>query len=89
MMRDQSRIVDRVVKPANYIGISKFKERYLELLDNLDTQGLVITRHGRPVARVVPCTDSPGTLIGCLKGRVSVNGDLLSADQRWNANDQS
>lgn len=89
MMRDQSRIMDRVMKPANYIGASKFKERCLELLDSLDTQGLVITRHGRPVARGIPYPDSPGALIGCLKGKVSVNGDLLSAGQRWNANDQS
>ncbi len=66
------------MKAANYIGAAKFKKQCLALLDSLDTQGLVITRHGRPVAKVVPYLDNHGVLIGCLKGKISVQGDLLS-----------
>ncbi|MXY89080.1 MAG: type II toxin-antitoxin system prevent-host-death family antitoxin [Gammaproteobacteria bacterium] len=77
------------MKAVNYIGAAKFKEQCLALLDSLDTQGLVITKHGRPVARVIPYPDSPGALIGCLKGKISVDGDLLSTGLSWDANDQS
>ncbi len=77
------------MKAENYIGAAKFKEQCLALLDSLDTQGLVITKHGRPVARVIPYPDNPGALIGCLKGKISVDGDLLSTGLSWDANDQS
>ena len=77
------------MKPANIIGAAKFKEQCLALLDSLDTQGLVITKHGRPVARVIPYPGNPGALIGCLKGKISVNGDLLSTGLSWDAIDQS
>ena len=36
------------------IGAAKFKEQCLALLDRLDADGLIITKHGKPVARVVP-----------------------------------
>ena len=77
------------MKAENYIGAAKFKEQCLALLDSLDSSGLVITKHGRPVARVIPYPDSPGALIGSLKGKISVDGDLLSTGLSWDANDQS
>ena len=36
------------------IGAAKFKEQCLALLDNLDADGLIITKRGKPVARVIP-----------------------------------
>ena len=36
------------------IGAAKFKEQCLALLDQLDAEGLVITKRGKPVARVLP-----------------------------------
>ena len=36
------------------IKISEFKERCLSLLDTLDPEGLVVTKHGRPLARILP-----------------------------------
>lgn len=77
------------MKAESYIGAAKFKEQCLALLDKLDAQGLVITKHGRPVARVIPYPDNPGALIGCLKGKISVDGDLFSTGLSWDANDQS
>ena len=41
------------------IGAAKFKEQCLALLDQLDADGLIVTKHGRPVARVLPY-DSQG-----------------------------
>ena len=36
------------------IGAAKFKHQYLALLDRLDADGLIVTKHGKPVARVLP-----------------------------------
>ena len=41
-------------KAHEYNRRAKFKERCLALLDQLDAQGLVVTKHGKPVARVLP-----------------------------------
>ena len=38
----------------NEIGAAKFKEQCLALLDQLDADGLIVTKHGKPVARVIP-----------------------------------
>jgi antitoxin (DNA-binding transcriptional repressor) of toxin-antitoxin stability system len=39
---------------APKISASKFKEQCLSLLDNLDPDGMVVTKHGKAVARVIP-----------------------------------
>ena len=36
------------------IGAAKFKEQCLALLDQLDADGLIVTKRGKPVARVLP-----------------------------------
>jgi antitoxin (DNA-binding transcriptional repressor) of toxin-antitoxin stability system len=65
------------------IGAAKFKEQCLALLDDLGPEGLIITKHGRPVARLLPYDEAPGQLIGALKGKLRVNGDLMSTGVRW------
>jgi len=35
------------------IGITEFRRQCLALLEDLPEEGIVITKHGRPVARVV------------------------------------
>lgn len=69
------------------IGAAKFKEQCLALLDSLDPEGIVVTKHGKPVARVVPYPRSTTALIGCLRGRIEVRGDLLSTGVVWDAGD--
>ncbi len=77
------------MKPVTTIGAAKFKEQCLALLDNLDTQGLVVTKHGRPVARVIPYPKEPMSLIGSLRDKISVNGDIFSTGLGWDADAQS
>ncbi len=36
------------------IEAAEFKQQCLSSLDRLDADGLIVTRHGKPVARVVP-----------------------------------
>ena len=67
------------------IGVAKFKERCLSLLNHLSPEGLLITKHGRPIARVIPYPQESRDLIGSLKGKIEVHGDLLSTGLSWDA----
>jgi prevent-host-death family protein len=71
------------------IAAAKFKEQCLRILDTVGPDGLVITKHGKPVARLMPIEESPAALIGALRGRIKIRGDILSTGVRWNANAQS
>ena len=67
------------------IPAAKFKEQCLSLLDRVDEDGIVITKRGKPVAKLIPIRVESGELIGKLKGRVRVKGNILSTGLRWNA----
>jgi prevent-host-death family protein len=67
------------------ISASKFKEQCLSLLDNIAPEGIVVTKHGKPVARLLPIDSGCASLIGSMKGKVKVSGDVFSTGVRWNA----
>ena len=67
------------------IGAAKFKAQCLALLDELPPEGLVVTKHGRPVARVVPYPIEPEDLIGSLEGKIEIHGDVFTTGVRWDA----
>ena len=71
------------------IGAAKFKEQCLALLDQLDADGLIITKHGKPVARVLPYDTQDADLIGSLRHKVKIRGDVFSTGIRWDANAES
>jgi prevent-host-death family protein len=67
------------------IPAGKFKEQCLSLLDRVDEEGIVITKHGKPVAKLIPFSCDSASLIGALKEKVIIKGDILSTGTRWNA----
>lgn len=67
----------------------KFKEQCLALLDRLDAEGLVVTKHGKPVARVVPYDRQDADLIGSLRHKIEVKGDIFTTGVRWGAGAES
>ena len=71
------------------IGAAKFKERCLALLDQLDADGLVVTKHGKPVARVVPYDNEGAELIGSLRHKIRIKGDVFTTGLRWDADAES
>lgn len=71
------------------IGATKFKEHCLSLLDELTSEGLIITKHGKPVAEVIPYPRAPAQLIGALRDRIGVRGDILSTGVTRNADAES
>ena len=60
------------------IEAAKFKEQCLALLDQLDAKGLIVTKQGRPVARVLPYESESADLIGSLRHKIEVKGDLMT-----------
>ena len=67
------------------ISASKFKEQCLALLDSLDPEGIEITKHGKPVARLIPASADCADLIGSMKGKIRVHGNILSTGLSWDA----
>ena len=69
----------------NSIGAAKFKEQCLALLDSLDEEGLLITKHGKPVARLLRFESGESDLIGSLSHKVKVTGDIYSTGLSWDS----
>ncbi|HMF43840.1 MAG TPA: type II toxin-antitoxin system prevent-host-death family antitoxin [Polyangia bacterium] len=68
------------------VAAAKFKEQCLSILDHLDADGILITKHGRPVARLLPAERASAELIGSLRGKIRVKGDIKSTGVKWEAN---
>jgi len=71
------------------LAVSAFKARCLEVLESLRHGGrdLVLTKHGEPIARVVPIR-KPRPLRGLFKGQIEIRGDIVHTDLggEWEAN---
>ena len=67
------------------IAAAKFKEQCLALLDQVGTEGIIITKRGKPVAKLIPISAESSSLIGSLKGRLTIKGSILSTEATWNA----
>jgi antitoxin (DNA-binding transcriptional repressor) of toxin-antitoxin stability system len=67
------------------IAASRFKESCLALLDTIGPEGIVVTKHGKPVAKLVPIQVESSDLIGSLRGKIKVRGSILSTGLDWNA----
>ena len=67
------------------IGAAQFKQECLSVLDRLSPEGIIITKHGRPVAKLIPLGTDSASMIGCLKGKLKIRGDVLSTGLRWHA----
>ncbi len=67
------------------VAAAKFKEQCLSILDHLGPEGIVVTKHGKPVAKVIPFERASAGLIGALRGRITINGKILSTGLAWDA----
>lgn len=71
------------------IGAAKFKEQCLALLNQLDSEGLVVTKYGKPIGRVIPYDHQCADLIGSLRHKVKVQGNIFATGLGWIPNAQS
>jgi prevent-host-death family protein len=67
------------------IAAAKFKEQCLSLLDEVDAEGIVITKRGKPVAKLIPFGSDSASLIGSLAGKITIKGDIRSTGRDWDA----
>ena len=67
------------------IAAAKFKERCLSILDRVGPDGIVITKRGKPVAKLIPIRTASAGLIGSLKGKLKIKGNILTTGVRWDA----
>ena len=68
------------------IKASEFKAECLKLMDQVAETGeeIVITKKGRPVARLVPYRMKPSTFFGRDRGRIRILGDIVEpVDVEW------
>ena len=55
-----------------------FRALGLSILDRIGPDGIVITKRGKPVARLIPIPTDSASLIGALRGKIKIKGDILS-----------
>ena len=67
------------------IAAAKFKEQCLALLEEVGPEGIVITKRGKPVAKLIPIDVDSASLIGSLRGKVKIKGNILSTGVKWRA----
>lgn len=72
------------------IAAGQFKAQCLQLMDQVQQsrEEIVITKHGKPVAKLVPVDESePRSILGYLQGTVEIVGDIVSPlEEEWEAN---
>lgn len=70
------------------VSAAEFKAKCLKLMDEVSKthEPVVITKRGKPIAKLVPIEEPPETQFGYMKGTVTVLGDVVSPiDEPWSA----
>jgi prevent-host-death family protein len=73
-------------RPVREATISEFKLNCAALLDEVERskETIVVTRRGKPVAELAP------PLLGILKGRLEITGDIISPiDVKWTGDEEN
>jgi prevent-host-death family protein len=68
------------------VAISEFKAKCLDLITKMDKtkKPMVITKNGKPVAKLVPFKSNNN--LKSLRGKVKYYGDIISPiEEDWNA----
>ena len=62
------------------VAAGSFKTNCLAIMDEVQStrETVVITKHGKPVAKLVPATDETDDIYNFLAGKGAVAGDVVS-----------
>ena len=63
------------------IGAGAFKAKCLSLIDHVNANGgeLIITKRGKPMAKLVPVAqEKKESIFGALRGLATIHGDIVS-----------
>ncbi len=75
-------------KTPHEISAAEFKAKCLKLMDSVEHERVqvIITKRGRPVAKLVPYDEKPVSIFGAMAGTGTIAGDIISPiDVTWNA----
>lgn len=70
------------------IPAGHFKTHCLQLMEEVAQTGheIVITKHGKPIAKLAPITEEKKDYFGLLQGAAVITGDIISPlDEQWDA----
>ena len=71
------------------VPIAEFKAHCSQYIEEAASEDIVITKHGKPVARVSaveePAPQDVWDFYRSLKGKYRVTGDVLSTGRAWDA----
>jgi len=66
----------------------EFKSKCLKVMDDVNKtkKMVIITKRNRPVAKLVPIDDEQTDIFGCMKGTISIHGDIIEPlGEDWDA----
>jgi prevent-host-death family protein len=80
---------EKDIEPVE-VSASDLKNSWHEYLDRVEQsrQQVIVTRYGRPVAKLVPYdgAESGRGIFGCLAGTVTIHEDIVApTGERWDA----
>ncbi len=70
------------------VPATAFKDSCLQLIDRVrqTREEIVVTKHGRPVAKLVAFEEDTRPIFGSLAGSVTIHGDIIEpVDEEWDA----
>ena len=71
---------DQMAEKLRRVAAADFKANCLRLMDEVARRRmpLIITKRGKPVAKLVPADDKPIDIFGRMAGTVKICGDIIS-----------
>jgi prevent-host-death family protein len=86
-IRDDQLAFPIMAEKSTQIPASQFKANCLRLMDQVARQrtSIVITKRGKPIAKLVPISDEPIDIFGRMKGTIRIVGDIVGPidDLEW------
>jgi antitoxin (DNA-binding transcriptional repressor) of toxin-antitoxin stability system len=67
------------------IPAAQIRLHRLAMLDGVDPEGIRITKHGKPVAMPMPTKTKSARLIGSMRNRITIKGEILRTNLKWDA----
>lgn len=76
-----------------HVAAAEFKANCLRLMDEVARQrrAIVITKRGKPVAKLVPIENQPIDLFGRMAGTIKICGDIINPieDAGWTGDEEN
>jgi len=66
-------------------SVQDAKNRFSEVVEAARRVPQTVTKHGKPVARLIPADSVCRELIGSMKDKIRIHGGILSTGIGWDA----